>query len=147
MMEFKLFLETSETYMKDVRKTLKKLPAAHRKLVRGYSYHFQGTNTLKGDNDHIGYVDEAKKKIMLAAPWNYGREYTMLHEIGHAVWKYLVNDKMREKWGKIVDATKEKQNQGKEELFCMAYANYYAKNKIEIHTHRTWDTFIRNLPK
>lgn len=146
-MEFRLFLEQHETYMKDVRKTLAKLPKAHRKLVQGYSYDFQGTNTLKGDCDHIGYVDEEKKKIVVASPWNYGREYTLLHEIAHTVWKYLVDESRRKKWMKIVEKTKHKQNQGAEELFCMAYANFYAKNKIEIHTHKTWETFIKNLPK
>ena len=34
-----------------------------------------------------------------------------------------------------------------EELFEMAYANTYAKNKIEIHSHKEWDNFIKNLPK
>lgn len=146
-MEFRLFLEQSETYLKDVRKTLRKLPKAHRKLIRGYKFEFQPTNTLKNDGDHIGFVDEEKKKIVVASPWNYGREYTLLHEIGHAVWKYLVDEKRRKKWMQIVENTKHKQNQGAEELFCMAYANFYAKNKIEIHTHKTWETFIKNLPK
>jgi hypothetical protein len=158
-MEFKLFVEQSETYMKDVRKTLKKLPVAHRKLVRGYSYHFQGTNTLKGDGDHIGYVDETKKKIMLAAPWNYGREFTMLHEVGHAVWKYLVTEKMREKWKALVDKTKKSQaakskpgsasalNQGYEELFCMSYAAAYCKQPPAIFNVKEWIAFITKLPQ
>lgn len=146
-MDFKTFLEQNETYMQDVHKTLRKLPKTHRKLIRGYKFEFQPTNTLKGDNDHIGYVDEAKKKIVVASPWNYGREYTLLHEIGHTVWKYLVDDKSKKKWKSIVEKTKNRQNQGSEELFCMAYANYYSKNKIEIHTHKTWDDFIKNLPK
>lgn len=147
MMEFRLFIEQSESYMTDVRKTLRKLPKKHRALIRGYKFKFEPDNTLKNDSEHIGFIDEEKKVIRIASPWNYGREYTLLHEIGHAVWKYVMNEKLKKKWGKIVKTTKDKQNQGIEELFSMAYANCYAKNKIEIHSHKKWEKFILALPQ
>jgi hypothetical protein len=65
--------------------------------------------------------------------------------VGHAVWKYLVNQKKRKEWNEIVKQTKDKQKQNDEELFCMAYANYYAKHKIEIHNHDNWNKFIKNI--
>ena len=147
-MEFKTFLEQDESYAADAQKTIRKLPKSHQKLVKGYKFKFQPSNTLKGDGDHVGYIDEEKKEIVVAAPWNYGREYTFLHEVAHLVWKYVVNKKLRHEWGEVVKKTKEpRQHQGEEELFCMAYANFYAKNKIVIHTHDNWEEFIKRLPK
>jgi hypothetical protein len=144
-MNFKSFL--IESYMSDVRKTLGKLPKKHSALLKGYKFKFEDGNELKGDGEHIGFIDEDKKLVTIASPWNYGREFTLLHEIGHAVWKYFVNDKLRKKWTSIVEKTKHKQSQGAEELFSMAYASAYVKNKIEIHCHPEWESFIKNLPK
>jgi len=59
----------------------------------------------------------------------------------------LVTPQMRQHWAQIVANTKDKQNQEAEELFAMAYANHYAKNKIVIHDHPEWDLFIRKLPQ
>jgi hypothetical protein len=114
-------------------------------LIKDYKFKFQSGNGLDGDPDHIGSIDEKNKKITIASPWNYGREYALLHEIGHLIWKYLVSEKSKDKWSKIVKNTKNKQNQGIEELFCMAYANTYAKNKIEIHNHTKWEKFILEI--
>jgi hypothetical protein len=50
-------------------------------------------------------------------------------------------------WKKIVAGTKNKMNQDAEELFCMAYANHFAKNKIVIHTHPEWESFIQKFIK
>lgn len=142
-MNFKEFLiESDQT---DVKKTLGKLPRKHRDLFNGYKFVFQGGNGLKGDPEHVGFIDEKKKIVTIAAPYNYGREFTILHEVGHAVWKYFVDEEMKKQWSEIVKRTKNKQNQGIEELFCMAYANTYAKNKIVIHDHPEWDKFIKNL--
>ena len=143
-MEFRSFVEAQEA-MKDVKKTLIKLPKSHAALVKGYKYVFKGDNTL--DGDHIGELDTGKKKITVAAPWNYGRQYAILHEIGHAVWEHLVDDDKKKEWQRIVKSTKNKQNQNAEELFCMAYADFYAKNKVVIHNHPEWEKFVRNLPK
>ena len=141
-MTFKIFLENEE--QNDIKKTISKLPNKFADLVKGYKFQFQSGNTMKGDNGHVGEVDDKKKTIIIASPWNYGREYTLLHEIAHLVWKKVSNDKRKE-WSKIVKATKDRQDQPEEELFAMAFANTYAKNKIVIHTHDTWDKFVKAL--
>ena len=144
-MNFIEFLAESEN--KELGETLEKLPKKHYALVKGFKFEFQSGNTLKGDKNSVGFIDEAKKKIIIASPWNYGREYTVLHEIGHLIWKYLVDEDKRKEWKTIVSKTKHKQDQNAEELFCMAYSDAYAKNKIEIHHHPEWEKFIRKLPK
>jgi len=88
-----------------------------------------------------------RRTVTIAAPWNYGREFTFLHELAHKVWENLVDEKMRNEWVALVKRTKHKMQQNAEELFCMAYANHYAKNKIEIHNHPEWEKFIKKLPK
>jgi hypothetical protein len=145
-MEFKTFLTESEENT-DVQSTLRKIPESHRKLVAGYQFKFQPGNTLKHDKKSIGEIDEEKKIITVCAPWNYGRQFTFLHEIGHLVWKYIMDEGLRAKWKKAYNAVKHKQSQGMEEIFCMSYANYYAKNKVEIHNHKEWLNFIKNLPR
>ncbi len=142
-MKFKEFLMESENQQGDVRETLAKIPEKHRKLLHGYKFKFQGSNNLKNDSDHVGYIDEEKKVIMIAAPWRYPREFTLLHEVGHLIWKYFVTPQMKKEWSKIYKNTKDKQHQGEQEIFCMAYANSYSKNKIKIHDHPEWEKFIK----
>jgi hypothetical protein len=142
-MSFKLFLESDE---KDLKGTLKKLPKLHAALVKKYNFKFEKGNTLNKSGEHVGEIDEKKNKITVAAPWRYGREFTVLHEIAHAVYKYLVDKNLRKEWAKIVKGTKDKQDQNDEELFAMAYANTYAHHKIEIHNHPEWESFIKKLP-
>ena len=131
----------------NIQQTLAKLPPSHSALVHGYSWHFDGGNTLDGDDQHVGCIDPKNKTITIAAPWNYGREFTVLHEVGHQVWDHLLDPSFKHHWVGIVNNTQNKQNQSPEELFCMAYANYYAKNKIVIHDHPEWNRFIEALPK
>ena len=131
----------------DIARTLEKIPDSHAALVRGYRWKFHAGNTLNGDEEHVGYMDDHSKEIAVSSPWNYGREFTVLHEIAHRVWEKLVPMEMKKMWHKIVAATPEKQDQSPEELFCMAYANRYAKNKIVIHDHPQWHEFIERLPK
>lgn len=145
-MDFRQFLIEADQHQKDVKETLAKLPKKHRDLVAGYRFKFQPGNTLKNDKTHIGYLDNDKKEICVAAPYNYGREFTLLHEIGHRIWEKLMTHEMRIKWHEIVSKTKNKQNQNDEELFCMSYASCYAKNKITIHDHPAWNAFIKKLP-
>lgn len=144
MISFRTFFESTEE-QQNIRDTLSRLPKSHRELIKGYRYEFQDGNTLRGDNDNVGYIDPEKKEIAIAAPWNYGREFTLLHELGHRVWAQL-SPKWHRRWRYIVANTKHKQNQPPEELFCMAYACYYAKNKITIHDHPAWHKFISGLP-
>lgn len=145
-MNFRDFFTEANNNEQDVRKTLKKLPKSHRKLIDRFRYKFQPDNTLKGDKEHIGIIDPDTKTITIAAPWNYGREYALLHELGHLLWAGAEKE-LRDKWSAIVKKTKHKQKQGAEELFCMAYANTYANNKIVIHDHPDWEKFIKALPK
>ena len=107
------------------------------------------SNTLKGDDGHIGFIDEKNKKITIASPWNYGREYTLLHEIGHAVWKYIMSSKDKSKWKEIIDpikkANKKELNQNDEEIFCMTYAQVYANNKITKFDHESLINFVKKV--
>jgi len=143
-MNFKEFLEQADSHEKDVKKSLAKLPKKHAGLVKGYKFKFISANTLK-DGENIGFIDEEKKTITIAAPWNYGREFTFLHEVGHAVWKYLVDAKQKKEWVGIVKNTKNKQDQNTEELWCMSYANHFANHKDVIHNHKTWDDFVKKI--
>lgn len=152
-MTFKEFMQNTsqsdgmDEEKRDIEKTLNKLPPSHHALVKGYRWKFHAGNTLNGDDQHVGYIDDADREIAVAGPWNYGREFTILHEVGHKVWEHFVSPEMKQHWHKIVAATKNRQDQEPEELFCMAYANHYAKNKIVIHSHHTWDDFIKRLPQ
>ena len=145
-MDFKEFFTEATEYEKDVKATLKKLPKSHQALVAGYKFKFQPGNALRGDSGHVGILNPKNKTLTIAAPWNYPREFTFLHEIAHQLWELLNSDKQKE-WKAIVKRTKEKQKQSAEELFCMAYANTYANNQITIHDHPEWEKFIKALPK
>jgi hypothetical protein len=144
---FRHFITEADQTMSDVRKTLEKLPKSHQKFVKPFKFKFQAGNTLKGDGGHVGCIDDGKMTLTVAAPWNYGREFTFLHEIGHLIWKHLVDDKMRKTWSKLVSKTKEKAKDNDEELFCMAYSSFYCNRPVSIHDHPQWDEFIKNLPK
>jgi len=145
-MRFKDFMQADlGEEQQDIARTLSKIPPTHRELVKGYRWKFHAGNTLNGDNQHIGYMDDKNKEIALAGPWNYGREFTILHEIGHRVWEKLIPPEMKNKWTMVVRQTKHKQNQEPEELWCMAYANFFAKNKIVIHDHPEWHQFVRSI--
>lgn len=146
-MRFKQYLSDEEK--KDVRKTLEKIPKSHSNLVKDYEISFQSKNSLRGDDKHIGFIDEKNRKIVVSAPWNYGREYTLLHEIGHAVWKYLVSDDRKGEWKKTVakvrSRNKKELDQNDEEIFCMSYAQHYAKNKLCKYDHAELDEFISSI--
>lgn len=148
-MNFKRFIVESSENKKYVKNTLKRIPSEHSKLVQDYKFVFQPTTCLRGDNEHIGLIDEKKKTITIAAPWNYGREYTLLHEVGHAVWKYILDEKKRKKWKELLSSIKRKEkkglNQNQEEIFCMVYAQTYAKNGLEKYDHDELVDFVRNL--
>lgn len=144
---FKQFFTEASEMDKNIKDTLKKIPKAHSAFVKDYAFKWQPGNTLKGDDEHIGIINPMKKTVTIAAPWNYGREFTFLHELAHKVWENLVDAANRKEWGSIVKKTKHKMKQNAEELFCMAYANHYAKNKIVIHDHPEWDKFIAKIIK
>ena len=144
--EYVLIRESKEN--EDVKKTLGKIPKVHRETIKDYEIVFQGSNGLKGDSKHIGFIDEKNKKIAIAAPWNHSREYTLLHEVGHAVWKYLVSDENKKEWKRLVSKNKRKDkhlNQNAEETFCMIYAQYYAKNKLKKYDHDDLLNFVSKI--
>jgi hypothetical protein len=134
----------------DVEKSLAKLPDSHRALVQGFKIEFEPHNTLKGDAGHVGVImTHPRKLIKVASPWNYGREFALLHEVGHLVYeKYVRGTDLEKMWEKIAGSVEhKKKNEPPEELFCHAYANFYAKHKITIHDHDAWNEFIGRLPK
>lgn len=146
-MRFKQYFILEDTCQRDARKTLKKIPASHANLVKRYKIIFQPESTLKGDKDHIGFIDEENKTITISAPWYHSREYTLLHEVGHAVWKFLVKNKAE--WKKILNKERKKNkehlDQDDEEIFCMTYAQYYAKNKLEKYDRPELIEFIKQI--
>lgn len=148
-MDFRQFLTEGRKHDEDVGKTLRKIPKAHRDLMRGYRFIFQPSNTLKGDDGHVGFIDEGKKTITIAAPWNYGREYTLLHEIGHAVWKYRMDEEDKASWKRLLSpvrkANRKDINQNDEEIFCMSYAQAYANNKMKKYDHEALVAFARKV--
>lgn len=146
--DFKQFITESadKQFMTDVKTLLSKIPKKHKNLIKDYKIDCECGNTLKGDKEHIGYIDEKNKKIMVASPFNYSRKFTLLHELGHAVWKFILTSEMKKEWKKIVKNTKNKQDQNDEELFSMAYACYYTSDHCpRIHDHPEWHAFIKKI--
>ena len=142
-MSFKIFLEKKEEE-KDIENLLNKLPKKHKDLLKNFNFKYTPGNTLDNDKDHIGVI--LKNKITVAAPWNYSRKFTTLHEIAHLIWEEIVTKEQKKEWSEIVKKTKGKQNQNNEELFCMAYGCYYSnKHCPRIHDHETWNEFIKKI--
>ena len=148
MMSFKKFFQNeADEEKRDIANLLAKLPPQHAALVQGYRWRFQGGNTLSGDDQHVGYMDSKDKEICVAAPWNYARDFTVLHEIAHRIWETFVqpNPQLVQQWKQIVANTKKRQDQPPEELFSHAYAATYCKNPPAIHYHKEWVEFVKNL--
>jgi len=131
----------------DVRKTIKKLPKSHQKLVKSYKFKFQKNNTLNGDHDHIGENDEDKKIITVCAPWNYGREFTLLHEIGHLVWTHFMTDALKDQWKKAYEEAEmlKKDRQNPEEIFCHAYAATFSQRPPMAYYKPKWVKLIKTI--
>ena len=156
-MNFKLFLENSEEYLSDIKKTLGKIPKEHANLIKKYKIKFEPENTLKNDSGHVGFIDEENKIIRVAAPWNYSRGFTFLHEVAHAVWKYKMSSEQKKEWSELLKITKESQkknvssksknslNQNSEEIFCMAYASKYSKHPVVTYNNKKWIGFIDKI--
>lgn len=142
---FKRFVTEDE----DVSKTIAKLPKHHQGLVKGYKFLFEPGNTLRGDDGHVGViVNQPKKVIRIAAPWNYGREFTVIHEVAHLVYEmYVKGTPLEKEWATLAMSVKNrKKDENAEELFCHAYAASYCKHPPVIHYHPVWVRFIRDLP-
>lgn len=149
MLTFKIFLENEED--QNIKDTLRKLPQKHSDLVHGFTFTLKSGNTLPGDDEHIGYMDRKPKEICVAAPWNYPREFTLLHEIAHLVWDKMPQQ-LKKKWFSLVDSVKSKEKDNREgfkqtddELFCMTYAQFYSNNKMVKYDHKELLNFIKSL--
>lgn len=144
MKGFKQFVTEDD----EVATTLGKLPPHHRLLVKGYKFLFEPHNTLKGDDGHVGMiVNQPKKVIRIAAPWNYGREFTVIHEIAHLVYEvYVRGTNVEKEWAKLALSTKDrKKDESAEELFCHCYASMFVKYPPQIHHHPEWVDFMKRV--
>lgn len=144
MKGFKQFVTEDE----DVSKTLAKLPAHHRELLKGYKFLFEPHNTLQGDDGHVGMiVNQPKKIIRIAAPWNYGREFTVLHEIAHIIYEMFVRGtELEQAWAKLaLSEPNRKKDEPPEELWCHCYASMFVKYPPMIHHHAEWVEFIKKI--
>jgi hypothetical protein len=69
-------MEQKSEEEKNLQDTIKKLPQKYKDLLKNFNIKLTCKNTLNGDKNHIGYIN--KFDIEVAAPWNYGREFTLL---------------------------------------------------------------------
>jgi hypothetical protein len=96
------------------------------------------------DNNHIGNIN--KYDIVVAAPWNYGREFTTLHEIAHLVFEKLVTEKQKQEWDKLCKKFyNKKPKMNCEEVFCMVYACNYSTHKVETYNVPKLINFVKRV--
>jgi hypothetical protein len=141
-LRFKHFFRESKHDEKDIKRTISKLPKSHQKVIDGIKIKYTCKNTLDFDKNHVGQIKD--DKITVSAPWNYSRQFTTLHEIAHIVWCKILSDKQKKEWAKIAKK-KNLKEKDTEELFCMAYANYYSKHKLLIYNNSEWASFIKSI--
>ena len=127
----------------DIKDILKKLPKSHAKLISGFELTLEPNNGLKGDKKHVGFIH--KKKIHVAAPWNFSRCHVFCHEVAHMVWQELMTPELKKEWKSVC----KKMNVPKdietdpEELFAHAYACHYCTHKAHTYFHKVSDDFIK----
>lgn len=144
MKSFKDFVTEDE----DVAKTIARLPMQCQKLVKGYKVQFEPHNTLKGDKGHVGMITNTPEKLIrIASPWRYGRQFTLLHEIGHLAYEaYIRGTPLEKKWEKLAFSVENrKKDESAEELWCHSFAAVYCDHPPAIHYHPEWVRFIKNL--
>ncbi len=143
MRSFIIFMEQKSEEEKNLQDTIKKLPQKYKDLLKNFNIKLTCKNTLNGDKNHIGYIN--KFDIEVAAPWNYGREFTFLHEVAHLVFEKVITDKQKSEWKKLAKFYKGKPKMNSEELFCMVFANTYANHHVETYNHPKLVNFIKSL--
>lgn len=144
MIGFIQFFEQKSEEIKNLDDTVSKLPEKYKKLITDYEFKYTCKNTLDNDDDHVGYIQGYD--IEVSAPWNYGREFTTLHEIGHLVWEKTVTDKQKKMWNILCKKHySKKPKMNCEEVFCMVFANCYVNHKIETYNIPKLIKFIKNL--
>lgn len=144
-MNFSQFLFEAEEEENNVKAMLKKLPKKHAALMQGFHFKYVPGNVLPGDDEHIGLIKG--KTVTVAGPWNYGREFTTLHEIGHQIYEKLCSKKWQKEWSKVAKKNPKQNQDEDEENFCMAYANHFAKHKILTHHHPAWENYMKRFCK
>jgi len=136
-------MEQKSEEEKNLQKTIAKLPDKYQKLLKKFNIKLTCKNTLNNDREHIGFIN--KLDIEVAAPWNYGREFTFLHEVAHLVWEKLITKQQKRKWKELAPLYKNKPKMNEEELFCMFFASAYANHHIETYSQPKLVNFIKNL--
>ena len=143
MRSFITFMEQKSEEEKNVQKTIDRLPKRFRNLLKNFNVKLTCKNTLNGDRKHIGIIHQFD--IEIAAPWNYGREFTFLHEVAHLIWEKMVTSEQKNEWKKLAKLYKNKPKMNFEELFCMFFASTYANHHVETYSHPKLIKFIKNL--
>jgi len=140
-LNFKYFINEDKS---DIENTISLLPKKHAELLKDVKIKYTCGNTLDFDKKHVGQIQN--KKMIVSAPWNYSRQFTTLHEIAHLVWCQILSDNQRKEWENVVKKSNVKTKEKNiEELFCMAYANYYSKNKLVIYSNKNWEKFVKKI--
>ena len=96
----------------------------------------------------IDFCNNEKTKIItICAPWNYGREFILLHEIGHLIWDNLMSNDQQKKWKQIYKKTKmiKKDRQSAEEIWCHAYAASYVERPPMAYYKPEWVKIIKSV--
>ena len=143
-MEFNTFLENHE---KEINGTISKLPKRLQKILSGYNYVFEPGLGLKGDKKHIGAIDSEKKKITVSAPFEYGRNFCLLHELGHLYYAAFMTKKEKDVWKDVSQITKRKNrhlDNNDEENFCHSFAQHFCQNKLVKFSHPEWEKFMKD---
>ena len=144
MRSFIQFVEQKSEEQKNLKATIDKLPKKHRMLLANFKIKLTCKNTLDNDTNHIGNIN--KYDIVVAAPWNYGREFTTLHEIAHLIFEKLVTEKQKQEWNKLCKKFyNKKPKMNCEEVFCMVYASNYSTHHIETYNIPELTDFIKTL--
>jgi len=143
MRSFIQFVEQKSEEEKNLQKTIAKLPEKYQKLLKNFNIKLTCKNTLNGDKDHIGVIH--KFDIEVAAPWNYGREFTFLHEVAHLIWEKLITEDQKKEWKRLAPLYKNKPKMNEEELFCMFFASVYANHHVKTYSQPKLTAFIKNL--
>lgn len=143
MRSFIQFVEQKSEEEKNLQNTIAKLPKKYQKLLKSFNIKLTCKNTLNGDEDHIGVIH--KFDIEVAAPWNYGREFTFLHEIAHLIWEKSITNEQKKEWKNLARLYKGKPKMDEEELFCMFFASNYANHRIETYNNPKLINFIKSI--
>ncbi len=141
-------MDKFESYIREdkaVRETINKFPERYRSFLDDYDIRFEPGNTLRDDPGHVGrvFIGGNNNTITIASPWNYGREFTLLHEIAHLIYdRFVKNTEWERKWKKVYKLEPGPKREGAEESFCHALAQYYVTTKVSKFDLKPWKKFM-----